>query len=66
MNPHQPRPTAKIYAFPTGGRPPPGRQREALTSAYLPQRTEMIERAPKIVCGSNWYHEAAVDETWGR
>ncbi len=66
MNPHQQRPTAKIYAFPAGGRPPPSRQREILTTAYLPQRADVTERAPKIVRGSSWYHQVAVDETWER
>ncbi|MFN3624739.1 MAG: DUF2735 domain-containing protein [Hyphomicrobium sp.] len=66
MNPQQQRPTAKIYTFPAGGRPPTSRKREATTLTYLPLRAEAIERAPKIVCGSSWYHEAAVDEARGR
>lgn len=63
MNTQLQRPTAKIYAFPVGGRPPTNRQRGTMTKAYLPQSAE---GAPKIVCGSGWYHEAAVDETWER
>ena len=64
------RPTAKIYAFPSGGRAPPGRQREgAKTTAHYPQRPAAAEPTPEIVFGSSWYHQAAVDEaanSWER
>jgi len=66
MTSDQHRPTAKIYAFPTGARPPPGHQHDVLkTTAHFPPRAA-AERAPKIVFGSNWYHQVAVDETWER
>lgn len=66
MTAHQHRHTAQIYAFPSGGRPPPGRARTPLTTAHLPQHADTAERAPKTVYGGSWYHQEAVDETWGR
>jgi hypothetical protein len=62
----QRRPTAKIYAFPSGGRAPPNRTRERLTTAYLPQHADTAERGPKTVYGGSWYHQEAVDEAWDR
>jgi len=63
MTSHSQRPTAKIYAFPAGGRPPPSRQREAGKTTNVPPRpAAAAERAPKMSFGSAWYHQAAVDE----
>jgi hypothetical protein len=58
----QERQTAKIYAFPPGGRRNL-RQRDVSTSAF--NEGAKIENAPNIVCGSSWYHEAALDEASG-
>ncbi len=64
MNSQQTQHTAKIYAFPPGGRA--NLQRKGATASLFDREVEDLERAPRIVCGSSWYHEAAVDETWGR
>lgn len=65
MTSHQPRPTAKIYMFPSGGR----RQLESAKSmAFLPQRA-VAECAQDVVYGGSWYHQAAVEEaqaSWER
>jgi len=45
-------PSAKIYAFPAGGR---AAHRAGKPAPLAPQ----YEEAP---CGSGWYHEAAVEE----
>jgi hypothetical protein len=62
MTPNQERPSATIYAFPPGGRRNL-RQRDFSTSAY--NRAAESDKAPNIVCGSSWYHEAALDEASG-
>jgi len=52
------RPTAKIYAFPAGGRAGrSGRRPGAKTPA--PQTSPLVTEAE---FGSCWYHEAAVEE----
>jgi hypothetical protein len=61
------RQTAKIYTFPSGGRAPPSRYRD--TGTFVPSRVAAPQREPKIVYGSSWYHQAAVDESedfWAR
>ena len=63
MTPNLERQTAKIYAFPPGGRRNL-RQRDVSTSAYSPLGAES-KMAPNIACGSSWYHEAAVEEVQG-
>jgi hypothetical protein len=65
------RPTAKLYTFPSGGRAPPSRYRDTNKPAPYASfpRAGTHERAPKIVYGSSWYHQVAVDEaedTWER
>jgi hypothetical protein len=37
-------------------------KRTALPASYFDQEVETLLRGPKIVSGSGWYHEAAVDE----
>jgi len=64
MKSQQQRPTAKIYAFPPGGRIT--RQRKRTAAPYFDQEVEALERSPSIVSGSSWYHEAAIDESWER
>ena len=63
MNSQQSQQTAKIYAFPPGGRA--SVKRNASPGSYFDQEVEALNRAPNIVCGSSWYHEAAVEETYG-
>ena len=61
------RPTAKIYTFPSGGRPPPPRYRETPNSTT---RTPQDERLARVEYGNCWYHDAAVveeaEESWER
>jgi hypothetical protein len=45
-----PRPTAKIYAFPTPKRVAP--------AGHLPDAASL----PMIECGRGWYHQEAIDE----
>jgi hypothetical protein len=61
------RPTAKIYSFPAGGRAPPSWQQQTANPSPYAQskRVAASERAPNIVYGSSWYHQAAVDEAEG-
>lgn len=66
MTSYQHRPTAKIYAFPSGGRPPPGFARDPLTTSRLPQHADTEVRAPKTVYGGSWYHQEAVDDACER
>jgi hypothetical protein len=57
------RPTAKIYAFPAGGRAPPNRYREMPRAAHpATARTPNTERKVRVQHGTSWYHEAAVEE----
>ena len=57
------RPTAKIYAFPAGGRAPPkGYRTKAMPSPHVTSLRAAAEPAPHIVYGSSWYHQEAVDE----
>ena len=64
------RPTAKIYAFPAGGRAPPkGYRTRAMPSPHVASLRAAAEPAPHIVYGSRWYHQEAVDEaedSWSR
>lgn len=64
MTPNQQRQTATIYAFPPGGRRNL-RQRDVSTSAYPHEDAAGNQRGPSIVYGSNWYHEAAVEDACG-
>jgi hypothetical protein len=64
MNSQQIQQTAKIYAFPPGGRA--SMKRTAKPASYFDQEVEALLRGPKIVSGSSWYHEVAVDETCER
>jgi hypothetical protein len=50
------RPTAKIIAFPAGGRDVLARRRAGAESV-----ARLDERYAKSPCGSGWYHEAAVE-----
>jgi hypothetical protein len=43
--------TAKIYAFPAGGR-----------AGLKPKPTQEEPRYAEAVCGSAWYHAAAIEE----
>ena len=55
------RPTAKIYAFPSGGRPPPNRYHDtSKPSAYA--APAHIEHAARVQHGTSWYHEEAIEE----
>lgn len=57
------RPTAKIYAFPAGGRAPPTRYREMPRPAHAPvARLPGAERKVRVQHGTSWYHEEAVTE----
>jgi len=64
------RPTAKIYAFPAGGRAPPDHYRTTtMPTPRLASLRAAAEPAPHIVYGSSWYHQEAVDEaedSWSR
>jgi hypothetical protein len=63
------RQTAKIYTFPSGGRAPPSRYRDTGSPSHFSPRVAAPQRDPKIVYGSSWYHQDAVDESedfWGR
>lgn len=64
------RPTAKIYAFPAGGRAPPkGYRATTMPSPRTASLRAAAEPAPHIVYGSSWYHQEAVEEaedSWGR
>lgn len=64
------RPTAKIYAFPAGGRAPPSAYRKTTKpSPTIASLRAAAEPAPHIVYGSSWYHQEAVDEaedSWSR
>lgn len=70
MTTHLQRPTAKIYAFPAGGRAPPNRHRTTtMPNPRLASLRAAAEPAPHIVYGSSWYHQEAVDEaedSWSR
>ena len=62
------RPTAKIYAFPSGGRAPPRPYRESSKPSL--RAAQHDERLPRVEYGNCWYHDAAVieeaDESWER
>jgi hypothetical protein len=57
------RPTAKIFAFPSGGRAPPSRYRDVpkTSGRTASARTADDEQPAKVEFGDCWYHEAAVD-----
>ncbi len=60
------RPTAKIYAFPAGGRAAPGRYRDLTRPAHV-AHFPRIEPTLMVDHPTSWYHEAAVEEeTWQR
>ena len=50
--------TAKIYQFPVGGRSAVGQSRGEPTS-----KADLATRVSEVVCGSGWYHEAAIEES---
>jgi Protein of unknown function (DUF2735) len=50
--------TATIYQFPVGGRSAIGQRRGESTSA-----ADLATRVSEVVCGSAWYHEAAIQES---
>ncbi|WP_290999685.1 DUF2735 domain-containing protein [Hyphomicrobium sp.] len=57
------RPTAKIYAFPAGGRAPlKGYRTNTMPSPRTASLRAAAESAPHIVYGSSWYHQEAVEE----
>jgi hypothetical protein len=58
MNTNFAQATAKIYQFPVGGRAAIGPRQNA------PKSTIDITtpRVNEAVCGSGWYHEAAIEE----
>ena len=57
------RPTAKIYAFPTGGRAPPSRYRDRPRTGHAPvTRLPSQEHRLAIQDPSGWYHEEAVEQ----
>ncbi|HEY3893396.1 MAG TPA: DUF2735 domain-containing protein [Caulobacteraceae bacterium] len=49
--------TATIYQFPVGGRSAVGQHGEPTNTA------DLATRVSEIVCGSAWYHEAAIQES---
>lgn len=50
--------TAKIYQFPVGGRSAVGQRRGEPTNT-----ADLATRVSDVVCGSGWYHEAAIQES---
>lgn len=50
--------TAKIYQFPAGGRSAVGQHRGEPTNT-----ADLAARGSEVVCGSGWYHEAAIQES---
>jgi len=53
------RETAKIYQFPAGGRVGVRDNRTTIT----PLDAVVPVRAPKVVFGSGWYHEEAIQDS---
>jgi hypothetical protein len=56
------RPTAKIYAFPTGGRAPSRFREVPRTAQSGIVRLPVRECALGVQQASSWYHEEAVEE----
>ncbi len=56
MNTGLNRETARIYQFPVGGRS--GQRRAEPTNT-----ADLAARVSEVVCGSGWYHEAAIQES---
>ena len=50
--------TATIYQFPVGGRSAVGQRRGEPTNS-----ADLATRVSEVVCGSAWYHEAAIQES---
>lgn len=50
--------SAKIYQFPVGGRAAVDGGRQNAKASGDPA----VQRIPKTVAGSGWYHEAAIQE----
>jgi hypothetical protein len=50
--------SARIYQFPTKGSAAPGASREPSKS----EANAIPPRAAKVVLGSNWYHDEAIQE----
>jgi hypothetical protein len=55
MNTNLGQATAKIYQFPVGGR-------AAIRARQNPAIDASTPRVNEVVCGSGWYHEAAIEE----
>jgi len=52
--------TAKIYQFPAGGRPAPGKHPQDATKSAADQSSPSVNTA---ACSGSWYHEAAIQES---